>query len=113
MTAARSSRRSTCPRSNGRPDISITYTQGGPDIPATDLAEADALILLGLRLSRANLEPGGSLALVARFGVGYDFGDVGACTENGVALDIVPDAVRRPVATTISPSPGLDQPPTG
>ncbi len=36
-----------------------------------------------------------------RGGVGYDMVDVPACTEAGVALFIVPPAVRRPVATGI------------
>ena len=41
------------------------------------------------------------LAVIARFGVGYDKVDVEACTENGVLLTIAPDGVRRPVATSI------------
>ena len=36
-----------------------------------------------------------------RGGVGYDMVDVPACTDAGVALFIVPGAVRRPVATGI------------
>ncbi len=36
-----------------------------------------------------------------RGGVGYDMVDVPACTDAGVALFIVPAAVRRPVATGI------------
>ena len=38
------------------------------------------------------------LAIVARFGVGYDSVDVAACNEQGVLLTITPDGVRRPVA---------------
>ncbi|MGH6720022.1 MAG: NAD(P)-dependent oxidoreductase, partial [Alphaproteobacteria bacterium] len=37
----------------------------------------------------------------ARFGVGYDNVDVGACTDHGIALVITPDGVRRPVAVSI------------
>ncbi len=43
----------------------------------------------------------GRLAVVARFGVGYDSVDVAACTEAGIALVITPDGVRRPVAVSI------------
>ncbi len=43
----------------------------------------------------------GRLAVVARFGVGYDTVDVDACTRAGIALVITPDGVRRPVAVSI------------
>ena len=43
----------------------------------------------------------GRLAVVARFGVGYDSVDVPACTAAGIALVITPDGVRRPVAVSI------------
>ena len=43
----------------------------------------------------------GRLAIVARFGVGYDSVDVEACTAAGIALAITPDGVRRPVAAAI------------
>ena len=38
------------------------------------------------------------LALLARFGVGYDMVDVTACTENDVILAITPEGVRDPMA---------------
>ncbi len=41
------------------------------------------------------------LAVVARFGVGYDTVDVDACTDNEIPLVITPDGVRRPVAVSI------------
>jgi D-3-phosphoglycerate dehydrogenase len=41
------------------------------------------------------------LAIVARYGVGYDQIDVAACTERGVVLTITPDGVRRTMATSI------------
>jgi len=68
---------------------------------AADLADYDALILLGPQCERASLPDNGRLAMVARFGVGYDNVDVKACTDKGVAVVITPDGVRRPVATTI------------
>jgi D-3-phosphoglycerate dehydrogenase len=84
-----------------RTDVLCSYAEHGPEIRATDIADADALILLGSRLTRSSFAPEGRLALVARFGVGYDDVDVEACTENGIALVNVPDAVRRPVAIAI------------
>lgn len=41
------------------------------------------------------------LAVVARWGVGYDRIDTAALTENGIALAITPNAVRTPVAEAI------------
>src|SRR5436190_23022121 len=58
----------------------------------------DALLVLGPRVSAASLEDVQRLALVARFGVGYDNVDVDACSRNGIVLTITPDGVRRPVA---------------
>ena len=64
----------------------------------------DALIVLGPRITAETLAGQGiadRLALLARFGVGYDSVDVDACTANGVILTITPDGVRRPVAVAI------------
>jgi len=41
------------------------------------------------------------LVLVARNGVGVDHLDVAACTRNGVMIAVTPEAVRRPVASSI------------
>lgn len=68
---------------------------------AEGLAGCDALILLMPRFTRASVPADGRLAVVARFGVGYDSVDVAACTGNGIALVITPDGVRRPVAVSI------------
>ena len=65
------------------------------------LKEFDALILLSAKFSRDSIDPEGKLSLVARFGVGYDTVDVGACTEFGIGLAITPNGVRRPVAASI------------
>lgn len=68
---------------------------------AESLAGCDALILLVPRFTRDSVPSDGRLAVVARFGVGYDSVDVAACTDNGIALVITPDGVRRPVAVSI------------
>jgi len=61
----------------------------------------DALLVLAPRVTAATLAGDCRLAVVARFGVGYDNVDVAACTRAGVALTITPDGVRRPVAVAV------------
>lgn len=70
-------------------------------IAAADMAGFDALILLAGRFDAGSLPGDGRLAMVARFGVGYDNVDVEACTANDVAVVITPSGVRRPVAVAI------------
>ncbi len=70
-------------------------------ITAEQIADVDALILLGSRVTAETLQGSERLAMVARFGVGYDNVDVAACTDRDVALVITPDGVRRPVAVSI------------
>jgi phosphoglycerate dehydrogenase-like enzyme len=72
----------------------------GP-VSAEELAGHDALILLAQRFERDSIPADGRLAQVARFGVGYDTVDIAACLENGIAVTITPDGVRRPVAVSI------------
>jgi D-3-phosphoglycerate dehydrogenase len=92
-------------------DIRLDLLDAAPDLEWEFLAETtreltpaqvagyDALIVLGGRVTAATLAGADRLALIARFGVGYDNVDVAACTEHGVLLSITPDSVRRPVAT--------------
>lgn len=68
------------------------------ELTPAQVAPYDALLVLGPRVTAATLEGAERLAVVARFGVGYDNVDVDACTRNGVLLTITPDGVRRPVA---------------
>ncbi len=83
------------------PGVEMEFLQPADPIRADQVAEFDALILLTSRFQRASIHPNGRLAIVARFGVGYDTVDVDACTEAGIALVITPDGVRRPVAVSI------------
>jgi phosphoglycerate dehydrogenase-like enzyme len=69
------------------------------ELRADQVRRYDALLVLAPRVTAATLEGAERLAVVARFGVGYDTVDVPACTRNGVLLTITPDGVRRPVAT--------------
>jgi phosphoglycerate dehydrogenase-like enzyme len=68
------------------------------ELRADQVRDYDAIIVLGAVVSHDTLAGAGRLAVVARFGVGYDTVDVAACTEAGVLLTITPDGVRRPVA---------------
>ena len=83
------------------PGVEMEFLQPADPIRADQVAEFDALILLTSRFQRTSIHPNGRLAVVARFGVGYDTVDVEACTEAGIALVITPDGVRRPVAVSI------------
>ena len=70
-------------------------------VSADALKDFDALILLAAQFKRSSIPSDGRLSMVARFGVGYDNVDVEACDENGIAVVITPDGVRRPVAVAI------------
>lgn len=72
-----------------------------PILEATQVKGYDALLVLGAGITTETFTGADKLAIIARFGVGYDKVDVPACTENGVLLTIAPDGVRRPVATSI------------
>jgi phosphoglycerate dehydrogenase-like enzyme len=69
-----------------------------PELRAEQIRDYDAIIVLGPLVTHDSLGGAERLAVVARFGVGYDSVDVPACTEAGVILAITPDGVRRPVA---------------
>jgi D-3-phosphoglycerate dehydrogenase len=70
------------------------------EIPHEIADQYDALLVLAPQVTAATLSGCSRLAVVARFGVGYDNVDVPACTENNVLLTITPDGVRRPVAVS-------------
>ena len=82
-------------------DIDLFHLEPEPEISAAQLADVDALILLTPRVGAASLTPNGRLAVVARFGVGYDNVDLAECSSHDVAVVITPDGVRRPVAVSI------------
>src|SRR5262249_9517933 len=67
------------------------------ELRAEQVRDCDALLVLGPRVGVAALDGAERLAIIARFGVGFDSVDVEACTRSGVLLTITPDAVRRPV----------------
>ena len=71
--------------------------RGTPD--ALDLF--DAILALGIHIDAQSLRGVERLALVSRWGVGYNTIDTAALTEADVALAITPGSVRRPVAEAI------------
>ena len=83
------------------PAVEYSFIQTNGVITAKDLADFDALILLVPRIEPESFPKDGRLAIIARFGVGYDSVNVQACTDHGCALAITPDGVRRPVAVAI------------
>src|SRR5277367_5721650 len=83
------------------PNVELAFLEPRNPVQAEQLVHFDALILLAHRFSKDSIHSNGRLAVVARFGVGYDTVDVEACTNAGIALAITPDGVRRPVAVSI------------
>jgi D-3-phosphoglycerate dehydrogenase len=70
------------------------------ELTAEQIRGYDALVVLAPRVTAATVAGADRLAIVARFGVGYDTVDVAACSQAGVLVTITPDGVRRPVATS-------------
>ncbi|RWM12395.1 MAG: dehydrogenase [Mesorhizobium sp.] len=83
------------------PGVEMEFIKPINPIRAEQLEDFDALILLAHRFGPESVPKSGRLAVVARFGVGYDTVDTEACTKAGIALVITPDGVRRPVAVSI------------
>ena len=78
------------------PGVEVAYLESMDPVRAEQLVDFDALILLIQRFTPDSIPANGRLAVVARFGVGYDTVDVEACTKAGIAVVITPDGVRRP-----------------
>lgn len=83
------------------PGVEMVFLENASPLKPEQLEDFDALILLAHRFDATSAPTSGRLAVVARFGVGYDTVDVPACTANDIALVITPDGVRRPVAVSI------------
>jgi D-3-phosphoglycerate dehydrogenase len=83
------------------PGVEVAFLEEANPLRAGELEDFDALILLTHRFAPESVPKSGRLAVVARFGVGYDTVDVAACSKAGIALVITPDGVRRPVAVSI------------
>lgn len=68
------------------------------EIRPDQVGDADALIVLSPRVTAASLAGADRLALIARFGVGYDSVDVDACTDSDILLTITAGGVNHSVA---------------
>lgn len=83
----------------GIPGLEVEFLAEHPMVlPAELVQNYDALGVLAPRITAELLDNASQLALVARFGVGYDSVDVDAATRNGIAVTITPNGVRRPMA---------------
>jgi phosphoglycerate dehydrogenase-like enzyme len=63
-----------------------------------EIDRCDAVLSLAIPYTASSFSGLSRLALIARWGVGYDMIDVPACTAAGVALAITPNGIRSPVA---------------
>ncbi len=79
------------------PTVEHFFTPSGA-IPPDVLEDADAVVLLTSPFGAQNIPANSRLAVVARFGVGYDSVDVPACTGAHIAVAVTASAVRRPVS---------------
>ncbi len=77
------------------------FPMRGKEIYPDEIVGYDALLTLLARVTPESLAGNEHLAVIARWGVGYDMIDVPACTEANVLLAITTDAVRKPVAEAI------------
>jgi len=71
------------------------------ELTAADVDGYDALLVNGPRITAQTVSGSSRLAVIARFGVGYDNVDVQACAANGILVTNTPHGVRRPVASSV------------
>lgn len=83
------------------PQGSVSLLGDRPELSAEEIAGVQALIVLtpNLPIERPLLEQCPDLALVARFGVGFDRIDTAACDELGIAVAITPSGPYKAVAS--------------
>ena len=70
------------------PGVEMEFLESANPLRPGQLEDFDALILLAHRFASTSVPKSGRLAVVARFGVGYDTVDVPACTAADIALAI-------------------------
>ncbi len=76
-------------------------TATGQVVAPDDIAAFDGVLALSPVFNADSFSGDDRLAVIGRWGVGYDRIDVDACTRAGVLLAIATDAVRRPVAEAV------------
>lgn len=77
------------------------FPVSGAEVDPGEVRGFDAVITLKPRFTASSLAGAGRLAVIARWGAGYDVIDVPACTAADVLLAITPESVRKPVAEGI------------
>ena len=83
-------------------EVEFEYVAGiDGRMTAESLEDFDALVLLLEKFDANSIPKSNRLALIARFGVGFDTVDVEACKHAGIAVGITPNGVRRPVAVSV------------
>lgn len=87
----------------GVPWIEVVPMPPQPKATATPeaLEQFDAIMNLAVHVTANSLKGVGRLAIIARWGVGYDRIDAAALTQADVLLSITPKGVRTPVAEAI------------
>jgi len=81
------------------PGIELIYLDDRSDTMRPDqLADLDAIVLEKVALRASSLEGVERLAVVCRYGVGYDTVDIEACTQRGIIVTNCPDGTQRPMA---------------
>lgn len=88
-------------QSDHRVRVSRLPAVGVGDLNADHIGDIDAAILMLERVGEHTFHQQQNLLLMARYGVGYDTIDISACNRHGVMIATAPQAVRRPVATTV------------
>jgi phosphoglycerate dehydrogenase-like enzyme len=83
------------------PYLEYAFFAQTPIVAPEQIAGYDAVISLGVRYPAETLARAERLAVIARWGVGYDTIDIPAATEYGVFVAITPEGIRRPVAEGI------------
>jgi len=83
------------------PFVSWDFFETSGEVLPGQIHDFDAIITLRPRFTSATFAGVGRLAVIARWGVGYDMIDVPACTRANVLLAITTDAVRKPVAEAV------------
>lgn len=85
------------------PHVTWAYYDSPSDraVSPAAIADCDGVIVLASHFRAESFTGSDRLAVIARWGVGYDRIDTAAATANDVVLAITVDAVRRPVAEAI------------
>lgn len=84
------------------PLVEYEYFGTQDEIVAPDeISDYDGVITFRPHFTSESFTGNDRLAVIARWGVGYDMIDVPACTANDVLLAITRDSVRKPVAEAI------------